>query len=431
MKRHKTGWILLLVLAASHTAGLAQTDWVSVEERNRREREFLYSYKAATNQEDFLLQHLQTADELEIGNLVWMIKNKSQNLIGDGKPIPPQFPEALEKWHSHSNSVIADQAKKALQDMARYQFDEFKSEFRKGFVTQVDKKAFLYKYAAAKNNLIKNYAAEKLAEYNDPQAISVLQKMVADHKLPPLEKENRNELPTAETGKGLEKSDIQPVLKKLVSDDFSPVEKARLIRKYALSDKETDRENIYVFLKKEAAVDPQLFVPLLTEYFGHDVRSEKAIASAYPALINKGLDRCLQGWSGTRITGCIELITRLKKAEYIQGVFDVTFGEQGYLNYKNTEETESARKQALLLFSAVGPVSLPQLMQIIYSDEKYDGNKQEALKTIAGFKTKDSLAVLHRFLNSTSLYLDKKINSTRTIREELTEIISDESTVFN
>ncbi|MEN8136670.1 MAG: hypothetical protein ABFS18_14235 [Thermodesulfobacteriota bacterium] len=417
MKLNKICLLLVLFVFLIPVSGLTRNNGVD-KEQLKKLQDYKKGHETAKNKRDYLLQHLDDNDDLVIKYNIETIWHQLRFAN------EPEFLKALERWRQHKDPKISKRAEiiqERVEDLYLY------NDFKKALKNAKDKKALLHSYADTDSDRVKQALAHNLADYDDPQSIGILES-IAKSKRKRIWAENDEMLignPSRIARKILAKIKYKPIGNQLRSSKTSREEKEKLIREYAVSEIPIIKSEIYVFLKDEVAFLPEFAVPLLTEFYSHYFMNEKDIVFKYPELVGQGLDNCMQSSNPSQITDCIKLIKTYKKVQYLQEVFDVVFGEKGSVYYTDINSYRPARHQALYLFSSVGSASLPQLEQLLYTPNKYIGDKLSAIRSIISINDRNSKSILLKYIKSDSPELNKKINANMPFRDEIEQLIAE------
>ena len=113
--------------------------------------------------------------------------------------------------------------------------------------------------------------------------------------------------------------------------------------------------------------NPELYVPLLLEYFVHSPKVT-GIARQFPQAANVGLQRCvLSSHSPTAWYG-IQLARTLGQSDLLESVFSVAFENKGNIDYSQQENVEMIRMAALSFFRMFESQSLAYYQKILFGE---------------------------------------------------------------
>ncbi len=236
--------------------------------------------------------------------------------------------------------------------------------------------------------------ARKLRKFDDCRAEDALRELVRENAC-----EDLGEGDILCVGWGAEAS-LQEVtskkdLKKL-SAGPSTDELLKLVKKYGPHPHKNEFASHAVmnYLIEQADSRPEVYVPLLIEYFTrcHEVIP---IARQYPEATDIGLARCFSSTDPTTVWAGIGLARSLDKKQFLARVFAVAFQGKGNIDYSQKAELDVIRTTALGFFRMFEADALPYYRAILYGD--YGREKEYVISGIRNPKNPALLALLREY----------------------------------
>lgn len=236
--------------------------------------------------------------------------------------------------------------------------------------------------------------AKKLRKFDDCRAEDALKKLMKENAC---EDTGEDEVFCVKWGASLS---LQEVSSKKDLEKLTPElpleEQLKIIKKYGPHPHKNDFASHAVmgFLIMQADTNPDVYIPLLVEYFTlcHEILP---IIGMYPKATNKGLLRCLNSSESTVVWTGINLARTLKKKELLGEVYDVAFGGVGKLDYTQQDDIEEIRSTAIALFRMFEKEAMPYYRGILYSD--FQREKEFVISGIRDLASPDLYTLLREF----------------------------------
>jgi hypothetical protein len=209
--------------------------------------------------------------------------------------------------------------------------------------------------------------ARKLRQYDDCRAEDALKELIKENDC-----ENLGEGEIFCVAWGADSS-LQEVkskkdLKKLTPD--TPLaDQLKVIKKYGAYPHTNDFAShaVMQFLIAQAAQNPDVYVPLLVEYFP-DCHEIIPVARTFPKQTNNGLKRCFFSPEPAVVWSGVSLARTLNKIELFSVVFDVAFAGKGLLDYTRQEEVSGIQRMTLGFLRIDEKTALPYYRKILFGD---------------------------------------------------------------
>lgn len=184
-------------------------------------------------------------------------------------------------------------------------------------------------------------------------------------------------------------------LKKLSPD--TPLEDLlKVLKKYGPHPHENEFAShaVMVFLIEQSAANPEIYVPLLVEYFTtcHEIMQ---IVRKYPKETNVGLKKCFFSAEPTVVWAGINLARTLGKTELFSTVYDVAFEKIGPLDYSQQDDIEEIQTAAIAFFRTHEKDAVQYYRGVLYSD--FDKGKEYVISGIRDLANPELLTLLKEF----------------------------------
>lgn len=207
--------------------------------------------------------------------------------------------------------------------------------------------------------------ARKLKTFDDCRAEDALKKLMKENVC---EDMGEGEVFCVKWGAS---SSFQEVSSKKDLKKLSPktplTELLEIFKKYGPHPHKNDfaSHKVMVFLIDQADANPNIYVPLLVEYF---TQCDEILATLrrYPEDTTEGLKRCLLSPEPTLVWLGINLTRTLEKIELMGLAYDVSFVQKGNFDYSQQEDLEEIQTASLGLFRQFESNALPYYRGVLY-----------------------------------------------------------------
>ena len=239
--------------------------------------------------------------------------------------------------------------------------------------------------------------ARKLRKFDDCRAEDALKALIKENACEDL---GEGEIFCVKWGanKSLQEVQSKKDLKKLTPE--TPLEEQmKVFKKYGPHPHENEFAShaVMAFFVEQVAVNPQLYVPLMVEYFTtcHEILD---IVKSYPEYTDIGLKRCFFSTESTVVWAGINLARDLDKVELLATVYEVAFENKGAFDYSQQEDVEGIRTAAIGFFRRFEKKALPYYRGVLYGD--FHSGKEYVISGIQDLTNPDLLALLKEFSSS-------------------------------
>ena len=199
---------------------------------------------------------------------------------------------------------------------------------------------------------------------------------------------------------GVASSSLQEIkskkdLEKLTADT-SLEDQLKIIKKYGQRPHENEFASHAVrnFLAEQYHQKPNVYVPLLVEYFPHFHKMPQ-IAKKYPKEVVTGLKRSIFSPDPIVVWTGIHLARTFNKVQLMESIYGVAFEETGPLDYSQQEEIEEIQKAAIGYLRTFEKDAVPYYREVLYSG--YELEQQYVVSGIRDLKNPEILAMLEEF----------------------------------
>ncbi len=148
------------------------------------------------------------------------------------------------------------------------------------------------------------------------------------------------------------------------------------------------------FLIAQSPSKPELYVPLLLEYFVHSPQVAE-IARQFPRAADVGLQRCFISSHPSTVWHGIQLARTLGKSNLLELAFDVAFENKGNFDYSRQESVETIQTVTLSFLRMFESQSLSYYQKILFGD--FPKMQEYLVSGIRGLSNPDLLNLLKRF----------------------------------
>jgi hypothetical protein len=303
---------------------------------------------------------------------------KQESLGVGGGSGPEQSNNAAEQKREPSAELISLEASNAAV-----------RQFYEGYDKATDRLGYLLSSLDSPYDAVLYAAAVELSAFDDPRSIEALKKL-EKHQM-------REELArTVADGaqQSLDKIEYNRDQTKLTASRTTLGEKRAIIKKYSENMNRVARSNILRYLRDSAVKNPETYAPLIIEYFPYDDLAKRT-AEKYPEYADKGLDRCLMSTSGNTVKECMRLVGKLKKSEYLERIYAITYERKGAIDYKNESEILQTRIGFSDVLYYFKEKTMEYSVKLLYS--KYDEDISKAIGRIYSYKTDKARNILIKF----------------------------------
>ena len=261
-----------------------------------------------------------------------------------------------------------------------------KARFREEYGKAANKLEYALANADSPHKEVLVEVVGKLGQFDDPRSIAALK------KLEKIDLQFDGDIDVRGVAQSaLNRIAAMPDLKKLKTG-MSVTELESVTKKYVQGN-DTARGAIHSFMRSEAEKDAEAYVPLLVEYYAENAPIRELVKK-YPALGDKGLERCLRNREVSVVSNCVSLIAGLKKEQYLDNIQAIAFEKKG--NFEYTDQNWSRIKGVTLnAYWHMRELALKQLEQVLYTGTFSD--RRDAINYLGSMKTTASVQILKKY----------------------------------
>ncbi len=236
--------------------------------------------------------------------------------------------------------------------------------------------------------------ARKLRAFDDCRAEDALKELIKENACEDL---GEGEVFCVKWGASasLQEVSSKKDLKKLTTD--TPMEDLlKVFKKYGPHPHENEFAShaVMAFLIDQSAANPEIYVPLLVEYFTtcHEIMP---IVRKYPKETNIGLKRCFFSAEPTVVWAGINLARMLGNTELFPTIYDVAFEKIGPLDYSQKDDIEAIQTAAIAFFRAHEKDAMRYYRGVLYGD--FAKGKEYVISGIRDLANPELLTLLQEF----------------------------------
>ena len=249
--------------------------------------------------------------------------------------------------------------------------------------------------------------AKKLSKFDDCRAEDALKELVKENACEDL---GEGEVYCVAWGATPSLQDVQSKkdLKKLTPK--SPLDdQLTVIKKYGQHPHKNEVASHAVrdFLIDQSPSNPEIYVPLLLEYFVHSPQAA-GIARQFPRAADVGLQRCLLSSHSSTVWHGIQLARILDKSNLLEAVFGVAFEKKGNFDYSQQERVETIQTAALSFLRIFESQSLSYYQKILFGE--FPKMQEYLVSGIRDFSNPELLNILKAFESQLRLQPDRSLS---------------------